>query len=473
MRVLIVTHDHPFAAGSGVAAYCQDLETELVGRGYQVSHLFSAQRSGAMVPSLRWSTHHGIAFASLVNSPCPPLLASEQPLRDCTHPRVEALFAECLTRTDPDIVHVHALQGFSGSIIALAKRRGIPVVLTLHDFWALCARAFLIRPNGDLCSGPDGGMNCARFCADRGPLRRRLYRKLMALLPPGRGTELVRRAAALYLRTLPGSPDVWTPRHTMRQNGPGHPADVLAHGGRTAFLLRMVCEADAILAVSNFVKEIFVRHGVSAERVQVLRLGLHLPATAGRRPRQAHDPVRLGFLGRVVPLKGAHILAQAVRLVPPGRARVIFFGPASRENVADLQRMAGGTPLEFRGPYRREELPTILEELDVIVVPTLAQETVGLTVLEAQAGGLPVIASRTGAIPEHVQDGHNGLLFAPGNADDLRAQLLRLLEAPSLVAAMSARTAPPASIGRHVDALTEIYQRCTQGRSRAHASQRP
>ncbi|TMI76189.1 MAG: glycosyltransferase [Bacillati bacterium ANGP1] len=453
MRILVVTHDTPFDRGSGVAVYCHDLETELLRRGHDVVHLFSAERDWRMVPHLRWSVEQGITVASLVNAPQPPTLSPERPLNDCAHPRVERLFEACLGRARPDLVHIHSLRGLPGSVVPLARRHGLPVVVTLHDFWPICARGLLIRANGDPCPGPDGGRNCARFCADHGPLRRRLYRRMEALAPSGRPRELLQRVRARVMQAIPGDHGPWTaPPGRPGQNSPD-PSAIAAHGTRAASLLRSLREASAILAVSDFVQD------------RLLRLGLSLPAVRWR-ARQPRTPVRIGFLGRVVPLKGARILAEAVRGIPPDRARVLFFGPAAAEAVTELVA-AAGRPLEFRGPYRREDLAEILDEVDIAVVPTLFQETVGLATLEAQAAGIPVVASRTGAIPEHVENGTNGLLFEPGDARALGQRLRLLIDTPELAAAMSARTVPPMAIGRHVDLLADVYRRCLDAQTRS------
>ncbi|HKV45501.1 MAG TPA: glycosyltransferase [bacterium] len=473
MRILIVAHDHPFVRGSGVGAYCGDLERELSARGHDVFHLFSSERSWGMRPHLRWSVDQRITFASLVNSPLPPALAAERPLSDCIHPEAERLFEACVSRIAPDLVHIHAFQGLSGSVLILAKRRGLPVIVTLHDFWGICARVILLRANGEPCSGPDGGRNCARFCSDPGPLGRRLYRRLVALAPPGRGLDLVVRARSRLARMMPGDHAPRTvPEAQSVVNGLGALTDMRAHGARATFLREIIREADAVLAVSNFVKETFVHNGMPAERIQVLPLGLRLSASIEGRVRRARDPLRIAFLGRVVPLKGAFVLAQAVREIPPERARVLFFGPASADTITNLQATAA-RPLEFRGPYRGEDLPAVLDEADVVVVPTLFQETVGLAALEAQAAGLPVIASRTGAVPEYIEDGRNGFLFDSGNPQALRASLQRFLDAPELVAEMSGRARRPMTIGRHVDLLAEIYHRYLPSQPRSTVDATP
>ncbi|MDR7568504.1 MAG: glycosyltransferase family 4 protein [Armatimonadota bacterium] len=456
MRILLVTHDHPFRSRSGVAAYCQDLLRELRSRGLDVIHLYSTERSWIPRLRLRQCSEEGIRFAALVNSPAPPTLSVDRPLQDCANPRLEHLFAAFLREVRPDVVHVHALQGLTGSVLPVASRLGFPVVVTLHDFWPLCTRVSLVRPGGTTCEGPDGGVNCARFCARKDGWRRRMYRRVLTALPTGSVRSAVERAGALYLRTA--SRRLW--EMSVQSDSLTHPTDAWAYGERTRRLGEDLLCANRLLAVSGFVRETYARHGVPEERIRVLPLGLQLPEQVRWCVRTASHPLRFGYLGRLSPLKGAHLLAQAAREVPPDQARFLFFGPGSAEARSQLQQLAGDRPLEFRGPYAREDLPRVLEEVDVAVVPTLFQETVGLTALEPQAAGIPVIASAAGAIPEWVEHGHNGLLFPPGDVAALRRQLLRVVEEPDLVARMSANTRIPSSIREHVDELLRVYEDC-------------
>ncbi|MDR7415118.1 MAG: glycosyltransferase family 4 protein [Armatimonadota bacterium] len=456
MRVLLVTYDHPFRGRSGVAAYCRDLLAELRGRGIEVVHLYGAERSWVPGSRLRRRIEQGIRLVSLVNSPAPPALSVDRPLQDRGCSALDRLLTTFFEEVRPDVVHVHSLMGFTGSLLRSAKRTGLPVVVTLHDFWALCTRISLVRTDGTPCGGPDEGVNCARFCARTESRRRRLYRRLLAVLPSGPLRTAVERAANLYLRASAHGP----------REGSGRPTrlpllqDVRTHGERTRRLVEDLLGADRLLAVSGFVRDVYGRHGVPEGRMQVLPLGLGVVGRVRWRVRHASSPVRFGYLGRLSPFKGAHLLAQVAREIPADRARFLFFGPASARTCEELRRLAGGRPLEFYGPYRREDLPRILEGIDVAVVPTLFQETVGLTALEPQAAGVPVIASALGALPEWVEHGHNGLLFPSGDAAALRRLILLVAESPDLVARFSANTRPPLSIREHVEELLRIYEEC-------------
>jgi glycosyltransferase involved in cell wall biosynthesis len=86
----------------------------------------------------------------------------------------------------------------------------------------------------------------------------------------------------------------------------------------------------------------------------------------------------------------------------------------------------------YTGWASQDELPRLYREADVVVVPTIAQEGLSRTSVEAMAAARPVVASRIGGVPYTVGDGATGLLCEPGDADDLARKLETLLDEPRL-----------------------------------------
>jgi glycosyltransferase involved in cell wall biosynthesis len=457
MRILFVTYDHPFTGRSGVSMYSRDLIPALLARGATVGVICIHHRDWRFRPYVRTSEEQGTTLYALVNSPLDPGDSLYRPAQDASHPIIEKLFRSCIHHFRPDLLHVQTLQGFPGSIVPLAKRLGVPTVVMLHDCWALCPRVGLMRPQGESCEGPDGGRNCVRFCVSSPAVRQRVFR-LGTRLPSGRLRDAFFSARALYRRLTRKEMSQWTPT----PGNPGRPdAGLLAaHALRGPSLLGDLADADQLLAVSDFIKSVFVRHGVPETRIQTLTTTLALGEYVTWTPRQARDSrIRFGFLGRAVLDKGAHVFAVAARDVPLDRAQFLVFGPTTAESEQHLAKLSGDR-LEFRGPYARRDLGQVLDQVDVVIVPSVVQESVGLVACEANAAGVPVIASRIGAIPEFIRDGENGLLFAPGDSSDLRRQMLRIIDTPALVATLSAQTRPPAPMSEHVDRLLEIYRAC-------------
>ncbi len=122
-------------------------------------------------------------------------------------------------------------------------------------------------------------------------------------------------------------------------------------------------------------------------------------------------------------IKGFHIAHEACRLLRETRddfELVVTFDPPGAGQIDDFTRSVGWCS--------QADLPTRYFEADICLVPTVAQDGLSITSVEAMAAGKPVIASRIGGLPYTVSDGVNGLLFEPGNAADLAQKIARLLD---------------------------------------------
>ncbi|HEY4928811.1 MAG TPA: glycosyltransferase [Acidimicrobiales bacterium] len=144
--------------------------------------------------------------------------------------------------------------------------------------------------------------------------------------------------------------------------------------------------------------------------------------------------LRVGFVGRLIPHKGVDVLLEAV--TPDDRLSVDIYGDGPEAgNLSALAGRLGITHrVSFHGHVDESELPALYPGLDVLAVPSVPVpgwiEQFGRVVVEAQASGVPVVASASGALPEVVGD--RGLLVPPGDSVALRAALGRLLDEPGL-----------------------------------------
>jgi glycosyltransferase involved in cell wall biosynthesis len=131
------------------------------------------------------------------------------------------------------------------------------------------------------------------------------------------------------------------------------------------------------------------------------------------------------FVGRLSPEKGVRVVLEAwSRLPVPVPLKIIGDGPQS----AEVEAAARTNPaIEWLGRRPLPDVLRILGDAAFLVMPSIVYETLGRSMIEAFARGTPVVASRLGAMAEVVADGRTGLHFAPGNAGDLAAQVVRLL----------------------------------------------
>lgn len=244
------------------------------------------------------------------------------------------------------------------------------------------------------------------------------------------------------------------------------------------FLLRKrlvraaLARADLLLAPSRFLADLAVQQGLPREKVLQVELGTAFrPLAAERRPRAQGAPLRVSYLGAVEQSKGVHILIEACRHLEPGQAEVRIAGDlaAYPRYSQGLQRAAEGLPITFVGPLAREAVQELLATTDVLVVPSLWYENAPRVVAEGFAAGVPVVASRIGALAEKVQEGFDGLLFTPGDPKDLARVLQRLAKQPSLLAGLQAQTKRGPSWDEHVDHMESIYRQLTALTSTAGA----
>jgi glycosyltransferase involved in cell wall biosynthesis len=184
---------------------------------------------------------------------------------------------------------------------------------------------------------------------------------------------------------------------------------------------------DRLVAVSNAIRRMLVeQYAVPPERVRTL---LPRPsAVASPVPRPPAAPVQVGVAARLVPEKGVDVFLRAVArvapVVPQARFVVLGDGPVAGE----LRRLTGelGVDGVVAFPGFCPDAAQRIVELDLLVVPSLSDGS-PLVVGEAMQGGVPVVASRVGGLPDLVTDGRTGLLVTPGQVDELAAALITLV----------------------------------------------
>ncbi len=215
--------------------------------------------------------------------------------------------------------------------------------------------------------------------------------------------------------------------------------------------------AGMVAAVSDYIRDDAIRHGVQAGRVRTLHNGVALPPEPSREERAAAkaalraelalpaDALLVGMCARLNRQKGQEELVEAMLpiLARDPRVGLVLAGSEDPLNNGTSGRIAGaarahGVQERVYLLGHRQDVPRILDGLDLFAHPSHA-EPFGLSILEATAHGLPVVAWREGGPAEIVVDGETGLLVPPGDSAGLTAALDALLADTSRRAAMGAR----------------------------------
>jgi len=189
-----------------------------------------------------------------------------------------------------------------------------------------------------------------------------------------------------------------------------------------------------------------------------------LPRLEAARLNKAESPhLRIGYLGQIAWHKGVHVLVEAARRIDDPRLSVDIYGDVNHfpDYASRLKRLAeGDARIRLAGTYAgQNEVGKILQELDVIVVPSIWYENCPNVIQEAFAHRIPVIATNLGGMAEMVSHGKSGLLFRVADAADLTAQLRRLLSDPGLLPALRDGVPAVKTFADEVAEIESVYRR--------------
>ena len=203
---------------------------------------------------------------------------------------------------------------------------------------------------------------------------------------------------------------------------------------------------------------------VRQERVSVIFNGVDLPEGFSKPP--GNGAPRIGCIGRIAPEKGQREFLEAAafihREVPQARfavyGDVLFADAGAQRYAAEVRAMAGSLPVEFAGWVRN--VYDALATLDLLLVPSAAHEATTRVILEAFAAGVPVVAMRSGGIPEVVDHGTNGYL-SDSVADMARLTVDFLRDRPALSAAAHDTWQRRFRLDRYREQVADLLQRIT------------
>ncbi|MCZ6596283.1 MAG: glycosyltransferase [Planctomycetota bacterium] len=424
LHVLYVVHGFPPDTWAGTEVYTLNLAREMEALGHRAT--IFARVPPSSIPSaeadedftVRASDFEGLRVLRMTHR------LDHGSLRESYHqPRAEEAFRRVLARERPDVVHFQHLIHTSAGLVEVARDAGLPTVLTCHDYWAICPRVQLIRPDGVRC--PESmGAGCYACVKE----------KHLTSIP------LLKRMGAAGGAVFEG---------LMDELGLADYGDLAA---RADFVQGAYAAADLRISPSRFLRAklletgrfdphtfLFSDNGMRTDHVHALE---KRPDPEGR--------IRFGFVGSLVWYKGGETMVRAMARLPRrsrrgiGRDAVLNvhgdFRPDTDEHHAHLARLAKESDADnvrFLGRFDNSRLSEVYAEIDVLIVPSIWYENSPITIHEAYLTGTPVIASGIGGMAEYVRDGVDGLHFEAGDEAGLAAAMARVLDEPGLLEELS------------------------------------
>jgi glycosyltransferase involved in cell wall biosynthesis len=286
----------------------------------------------------------------------------------------------------PDVAHFHnTFVMISPSAYQACHEMSIPVVQTLHNYRLFCARADFFR---------DG-----RVCED-----------CLGKTPPWPGI-------------------VYGCYHESRTQTAVVATMLTVHRFRKTWDEQVTI----YIALTDFARQKFIQGGLAAEKI-VLKPNFVYPDPG---MRESTGDYAL-FVGRFSPEKKLLTLLAAWENVREMPLKLVGSGLQERE-IRQFAQERGLAKVEFLGWRTRDEVFALMKGARFVIFPSEWYETFGLVMVEAFACGVPVIAARLGAMAELVKDGCTGLLFTPGDRDDLSAKITWAATHPEEMAQMGHR----------------------------------
>lgn len=444
MRVLVVVHGFPPLAQGGTETYSHSLACRLRDRhGDEVAVLTREQVAGAAEYRVRDERREGLHIRWINNT----FRNTSSFVDTYDNGAITALAADFIDEFRPDVAHIHHLTCLSTGIVFELADRGIPSVLTLHDYWLLCHRGQLLDMNLQRCNGPleDGCAYCVGAAGHAGAALyagARMVRALESSLPES-VSRSIRRGAEKVAAQLAESA--------------GDPVRA-----RLAHMRRLLDRIDRVLAPSQHMRDRFLPI-VPAERIEVSEYGVARERFAAPPRSDGHRPLRLGFIGSLMVSKAPHLAIDALERLPQGSATLTIVGGHSAYHGDDryreqLEPRLREPSVRATGAVSFDAVPGVLAAFDLLVVPSVWEENSPLVIREAFAAGVPVVASRIGGIPETVVEGRGGLLFEPGDARDLARVLARFVDEPDLLPALRSTIPAVRDVDDDARATRALYE---------------
>lgn len=440
MRIVQVVQGLPPESLGGTEMYVSHLSRELTRRGHEVRVFARGADPQKKEYAVEQVAIDGLAVTRINNLDRLPTFAESY-----ANPHVATQFGDFLDAFTPDVVHFHHLMYLSTTCIQEATRRGIPVVMTLHDYWLICQRGRFLKPDLSLCAGQndEGCARCFAHLLDGNLVP--VYRRLKPMLSSR--SWLKDRLRHLYGHYVGLRKPSRQAREQVRQR--------MQH-------VREVCREVALfLAPSQFLREQFLTFGIPPEKIAYVQCGLpRLEPHHNGRAHAAAAGLVFGYIGVMDPVKGVHLLVEAFQQIPNAELR-LYGGETDYAAYPDRERflnqIAHSPHIHLMGRYENHEVGRILSEVDVVVVPSIWYENSPLVIREAYLAGRPVITANLGGMRELVEDEVTGLLFRPRDVEDLRHQVKRCLADPGLVRRLAHNLPAVKSIAEDAQAIEEEY----------------
>lgn len=353
------------------------------------------------------------------------------------------LFKKVLTETQPDICHIYHLMRLSSSLIGVLQEYKIPIFYTSTDYWMICPSYQLIQYNNKLCNRPSPSkcFACLVELYSRGMNKVPLKFEMAYRFP---------KLAALANKEARKAQKLLRKRITLHTNA---------------------CRSFKGIFYSNkFMQSMFHRNGIKTDAEHILEFPIPRRSENAKEISSINTkgPLKIAFIGTLRSSKGPQVLLKACNLI---KAREditvkVWGAPDNIKNnkfMNELNDIAKDVKwVEFCGTFKQDKFSDVLEETDIVVIPSIWYENTPLTALSALAAKRILVVTDLGGLSNLVVNGVSGFTFSAGDYRKLALIIESLANDKSRLHELTKNVKIPNSIDTYVDYIVKEYNECQE-----------
>lgn len=363
MKILQISTGFDIGFNGGITNYVRNISDALVDAGHDVTVLYSKDKG--LEKKYKFKT-------IVVNPKLEPLHLSSV----ISNSDIEKL-EKIVINEKPDVIHVHMMIDLPIKILGMFKKYA-KMVISLHDYSHICNKIVLIKPNGKNCVDSNENKDC-NYCIQSQETIDNKYWKVIN-----------REFKNMFFKN-------------KFFNSKGHHERFLV--GKEEFK-----SADAVIAVSSRVKEIYEKAGFTNSNFVVNHIGNYTAEEQFRElfknRRQIHsgEKIKFGFIGNLGIIKGAHIFLE---LIKECFHEFHIYGTIEEVTKSKIE---GLEHVFYHGKYEHKDLSNILKNIDFGLVLPIWEDNAPQVVFEFLNAGVPILGTRMGGLPDFINE-NNGKLI--------------------------------------------------------------
>ena len=356
--------------------------------------------------------------------------------------RTEKAFFETLDDFKPDIVHLHHLMHLSINLIDICKKRKIPCIYSLHDFWAICYNHKKLKYDDSLCKKQEINECLKCFFSTEDSLEKiKRNSKDNRLI----GFLIKFNITRFFLKSI-------IERKVKK--------DLKE---RYRIFRREFNRLDMIISPSRFLADEYIKSGIRKNVIHVSDDGINDKYFKNFKKNKSKK-LRFAFIGTLIPAKGCHVLIEAFNNIKEKDIELQIYGTHgnSKEEKKYYEKLIKDIKnknIRLCGTFSSDNIADIFKDIDILIVPSIWYENGPLVIKNALLSKTPVIASDLGGMSYLIRHKENGLLFKPNDPKDLYEKLMIILKNQELIRKLEKNIRKPKSIKENAEELIKIFRR--------------